>query len=107
MRPEEAVRSSVLDNLLILTERPYDEYNSILPQIKYQLETFDGQDRDLTFEQILAEELPLTTARRAYRTAIRIAMGQEKVFREYVPPRKPKKVKKESKNARPSTINPA
>ena len=35
-----------------------------------------------TFQQVLSEELPLTTARRAFRTAIRVAMGEEKVFRE-------------------------
>ena len=96
MRPAEAVRSSVLDNLIALTDRPYDEYNSILPQIKYQLEVYDDQNRDLTFEQILTEELPLTTARRAYRTAIRVALGEKDVFREYVPPRKPKSKKKVS-----------
>jgi len=96
MRPAEAVRSSFTDTLLKMTERPYDDYNEILPQIKDRLAAVDNNElRVLTFEQVLEEELPLTTARRAYRTAIRIAMGEDKVFREYVPPRKPsKKAKK-------------
>lgn len=105
MKPAEAVRSTVLDAMLALTERPYDEYNTILPQIKAQLSKVDKEDRVLAFEQILGEELPLTTARRAYRTAIKIAMGEPNVFREYVPPRTSSK--KGKKNARPSTNNPA
>jgi hypothetical protein len=72
--------------MLAMTALPYDEYNSILPQIKDRLAKVDDQDRVATFEQILTEELPLTTARRAYHTAIRIAMGEPDVFREYVPP---------------------
>jgi hypothetical protein len=97
MRPEEAARSSVTDALLALTERPYDEYNTILPQIKFRLETFDDHSRDLVFEEVLEEELPLTTVRRAYRTAIKIAMGEKNVFREFVPP-KPKSKKKKVDN---------
>lgn len=97
MRPAEAVRSSVLDAMLKLTERPYDEYNTILPQIKDRLAAVDNEDRVITFEQILTEELPLTTARRAYRTAIKIAMGEKDVFREYVPPRP--KARKDKKSA--------
>ena len=37
------------------------------------------------FEQILSEELPLTTARRAYRTAVKIASGELDVYREFPP----------------------
>jgi hypothetical protein len=74
--------------LLKLTEQPYDNYNDVLAQIKTKL-LLDVQVR--TFEQVLTEELPLTTARRAFRTAIRIAMGEQDVYREPRPfvPQKP------------------
>lgn len=65
--------------LLALTEKPYDEYNAVLEQIMTRL-PLDVQVN--TLQQVLSEELPLTTARRAFRTAIRVAMGEEKVFRE-------------------------
>lgn len=65
-------------SILSFTERPYDEYNAILPVIKVKL----GADRTSVFERTLVEELPLTTARRAFRTAIQVAMGEEKVYRE-------------------------
>ncbi len=83
--------------LLILTEQPYENYNTILPQIKETLATVDNNElRVIVFERTLEEELPLTTVRRAYRTAIRIAMGEKNVFREYVPPKpKSKKIKKD------------
>jgi hypothetical protein len=79
----------LVTELLALTERPYDEYNAVLTEVMTRL-PLDVQVQ--TFQQVLGEELPLTTARRAYRTAIRIAMGQEDVHREYVPrPIKPHK----------------
>lgn len=42
-------------------------------------------ERVKTFERVLGEELPLTTARRAYRAAIKLAMGEENVYREWRP----------------------
>jgi hypothetical protein len=81
--------------LVKLTEQPYDAYNAILPLIKQKL----GNERVSVFEHTLMEELPLTTARRAYRTAIQVAMG-EKAYREteHQKPeqheKKPKKIKK-------------
>jgi len=75
-------------SLLALVPQPYDEYNAILPQIKEKLAKSDivGKQRVQTFETVLAEELPLTTARRAYRTAICIAMGEDEGFlREFKP----------------------
>lgn len=78
-------------SLLSLTDKDYDLYNvDVLPQIKRGLQRADvfGRTRVETFEQVLAEELPHTTARRAYRTAILVAMGEEGVVREYKP--KPK-----------------
>lgn len=68
--------------LLALTELPYDKYNEILPRIK---EVLGEPERVEAFERILGEELPLTTARRAYRSAIKIAMGEEDVYREWRP----------------------
>ena len=65
-------------SILTLTEKPYDEYNAILPIIKQRL----GAERVPIFESVLVEELPLTTVRRAYRTAIQVAMGESKVYRE-------------------------
>lgn len=65
-------------SILTLTDKPYDEYNAILPVIKQKL----GAGRIPVFESVLVEELPLTTARRAFRTAIQVAMGEEKVYRE-------------------------
>jgi hypothetical protein len=84
-----AKNNVVLIALLALTEKPYSEYNTVLASIKGQLET---PDRIRVFNRVLAEELPLTTARRAYRTAVRIALGEKNVLREYVPPR-PRSVK--------------
>ena len=66
--------------LLALTDQPYDSYNAILPEIKGLL-----ADRAGDFERVLAQELPLTTARRAYRTAIKAAMGEPDVSREWRP----------------------
>jgi hypothetical protein len=68
--------------LLELTEQPYDNYNAILQEIKGVL---SEPERIEAFERTLIEELPLTTARRAYRTAIKIAMGEEDVYREWRP----------------------
>jgi hypothetical protein len=66
-------------SILTLIEKPYDEYNAILPLIKQKL----GYERIPAFEATLVEELPLTTARRAYRAAIMVAMGEDKgVYRE-------------------------
>ena len=65
-------------SILNLTEKSYDEYNVILPLIKQKL----GDTRVPTFIATLVEELPLTTVRRAYRTAIMVAMGEDKVYRE-------------------------
>jgi hypothetical protein len=64
--------------ILTLIDKPYDEYNAILPLIKQKL----GYERIPAFEATLVEELPLTTARRAYRAAIMVAMGEDKVYRE-------------------------
>lgn len=66
--------------LLALTEQPYDNYNAILPEIKANL---DDDQRD-AFERVLGQELPLTTARRAYRTAVKVALG-EPATREWRP----------------------
>jgi len=66
--------------LLALTEQPYDSYNAILPEIKANL---DDDQRD-AFERVLGQELPLTTARRAYRTAVKVALG-EPAAREWRP----------------------
>jgi hypothetical protein len=68
--------------LLELTEQSYDNYNAILQEIKGVL---NEPERIEAFERTLIEELPLTTARRAYRTAIKIAMGEENVYREWRP----------------------
>lgn len=68
--------------LLELTERPYEEFNAILLEIKGVL---SEPERIEAFERTLLEELPLTTARRAYRTAIQIAMEEENVYREWRP----------------------
>jgi hypothetical protein len=70
----------LLISLLTLTEKPYEDYNELLGEIKLQLET---EERVSLFEKTLAEELPLTTARRAYQTAIRVALGVKDVYREY------------------------
>jgi hypothetical protein len=79
--------------LSLIADKSYDEYNNILPIIKQKL----GHERVQAFEATLIEELPLTTARRAYRAAIMVAMGEEKVYREInhqrpVLEKKPKKV---------------
>jgi hypothetical protein len=79
-------------SILSLTEKPYDEYNAILPVIKQKL----GRVRAPVFETTLVEELPLTTCRRAYRTAIMVACGESKVYREtehQKPVPEPRKVK--------------
>jgi len=68
--------------LLALADKPYGEYNAALKEIKGRL-PLDVQVA--TFERVLAEELPLTTARRAYRTAIMVAMGEDDVHREHKP----------------------
>src|SRR5208282_1110370 len=81
----------LVNELLALTERPYDGYNTVLTEVMTRL-PFDAQVQ--TFQQVLGEELPLTTARRAYRTAIRVAMGQENVHREYQP--RPEKSRKKN-----------
>jgi len=66
--------------LLALTEQPYENYNAVLPEIKASL---DDSQRE-AFEAALGQELPLTTARRAYRTAVRVALG-EPAAREWRP----------------------
>ena len=67
-------------SILALTDnKTYDEYNAILPIIKQKL-----GDRTPIFVSTLVEELPLTTCRRAYRTAIMVACGEDKVYREIV-----------------------
>ena len=68
--------------MLKLTDQPYDTYNDILPKIK---EILAEPDRIDAFERILSQELPLTTARRAYRTAVKLAMGEDNVYREWRP----------------------
>lgn len=83
-------------SILSLTDRSYDEYNAILPVIKQRL-----GERTPVFETTLVEELPLTTCRRAYRTAIMVACEEPKVYRETehqkpVELKKQKKPKKES-----------
>ena len=68
-------------SLLALTNQSYDKYNEILPEIKSKL-----GDSASIFEKTLVEELPLTTARRAYRTAICLALDETEGFcREYKP----------------------
>ena len=73
-------------NLIALTEQPYYNYNTILPRIKKSILDSDmvGDQRLETFERVLSEEMPFTTARRAYQTAIKLALGEEAV-REYRP----------------------
>ena len=82
-------------SILSFTERPYDEYNAILPVIKVKL----GADRTSVFERTLAEELPLTTCRRAYRTAIMVAMNESKAYRE-AEHQKPLEVKRKTKEVK-------
>ena len=65
-----------------MTNRPYDEYNTVLTEIMTRL-PFEAQVE--TLQRVLTEELPYTTARRAFRTAIRVAMGEENVTREHQP----------------------
>jgi hypothetical protein len=77
--------------LLSLTDQPYDNYNAIvLPEVRRQIEEFDlvGYKRLTVFEDVFSEELPLTTLRRAIRTAIKLALGEEGVEREYDPKKK-------------------
>ncbi len=75
-------QNPLIVELLALTEKPYEEYNAVLETIMTRL-PLDVQVQ--TFQRVLGEELPLTTVRRAYRTAIRVAMGDENVPREYSP----------------------
>lgn len=74
--------------MLKLTEQSYDNYNAILPKIK---EILAEPERVEAFEKVLEQELPLTTARRAYRTAVKIAMGEDNVSREWRPEQPSKK----------------
>jgi hypothetical protein len=69
--------NTLTTELIAMTNVPYDGFNAILPLIKQKL-----GNRSHTFEAVLVEELPLTTARRAYRTAIMVACGEDKVYRE-------------------------
>lgn len=64
--------------VLALADQPYDTYNDALRQIKGAL----GPDGTEAFERVLAEELPWTTARRAFRTACMVAAGEKDVPRE-------------------------
>ena len=65
--------------LLALADQPYDGYNDVLAQIKGLL----GRDEAVrTFERVLSEELPWTTARRAFRTACKVSAGEPNVLRE-------------------------
>lgn len=82
--------------LLALTDQPYDQFNVILPKIKKEISGFDlvGHQRVGVFEAALQEELPLTTARRAFRTAIKLALGEDEVIREFRPPVKFKQARK-------------
>ena len=90
-------QTTLLPFLLSLCDKPYDEYNAVLSEIMTKL-PLDVQVS--TFQQVLSEELPLTTMRRAFRTAIKVAMGEENVYREYqlrsARPHK-KNIKKETK----------
>ena len=88
---------SETQSILTLTEKPYDEYNAILPLIKQQL-----GERTPVFEDTLVEELPLTTCRRAYRTAICTAMGEPNVYRE-TEHQKPLEIKKGRKLVKKET----
>lgn len=69
--------------LLDMTDAPYENYNANLAEIKKRLEVYGGVHARRLFEQVLAEELPFTTVRRAYRTAIKMAMGETVAEREY------------------------
>jgi hypothetical protein len=73
------------EELLRLADLPYSGYNYALQRIK---EILAEPERIEAFERVLREELPLTTARRAYRSAIRIAMGERDVYREWRPAEK-------------------
>jgi hypothetical protein len=68
-----------IEALLALTDKPYSEYNAVLPLIKSNIVRWDnfGPVRLDTFIEVLAEELPDNTARRAYRIAILVALGVE------------------------------
>lgn len=70
--------SPKIEALLTLAEKPYAEYNATLPVIKAKIRTWDlvGDQRVETFERVLGEELPENTARRAYRIAILVALGE-------------------------------
>lgn len=75
----QAKQIPLTNELLALTEKSYDEYNTVLSEIMTRL-PLDAQVQ--TFQKVLAEELPWQTARRAYRIAVRVAMG-EVVDREH------------------------
>lgn len=84
-------QNSLTVELLKLTEKPYEEYNAVLSTIMTQF-PLDVQVE--TFQRVLTEELPVQTARRAYRLAIRIAMGETidrerlRVTKKFNPPKK-------------------
>jgi len=73
MQTKQTKQNPLTVELLKLTEKPYEEYNAVLSQIMNKL-PLDVQVE--TFQKVLTEELPTQTARRAYRLAIRIAMGE-------------------------------
>jgi hypothetical protein len=69
-------------SLLALVNKPYDEYNAVLTEIRTRL-PLDVQLE--TFERVLGEELTCAPARRAYKTAILVAMGEDSAHREFKP----------------------
>jgi hypothetical protein len=77
MSQEKKSVSPETERILRLTNEPYDN-NSALAEIKKRL----GEQKTMVFEQILVEELPYTTGKRAFRTAIKIAMGERDVYRD-------------------------
>jgi hypothetical protein len=70
--------SEKAEAILALTDASYDEYNTILPVIKKRIVAWDfiGYKRVGTFEQVLEKVLLDNTARRAYRIAILVAVGE-------------------------------
>jgi len=70
--------SPKIEAILALTDRPYEELNATLPIIKSKIQNWDnvGIIRLGTFERVLGEELLENTARRAYRIAILVALGE-------------------------------
>ena len=79
--------SQKAEAILALTDASYDEFNTVLPVIKKKIVAWDfiGHKRVETFEQVLAEELPENTARRAYRIAILVAVGELTREPKFVP----------------------